>query len=116
MAKKITILGAGLSGLLTAYYLQNKGFDIEIVEARDRVGGRIHTIKDTNTQIEMGATWFNEAHTNFRNLLSGFNLDYYEQFMTGTSFSNLFLQRLRKKLTFHKIVLSTVSPVEQAIL
>ncbi|WP_339658946.1 NAD(P)/FAD-dependent oxidoreductase [Flavobacterium frigidarium] len=86
MAKKIIILGAGLSGLLTAYHLQNKGFEIEIVEARNRVGGRIHTIKDTNTQIEMGATWFNEAHTNFRKLLSDFNLDYYEQFMTGTSF------------------------------
>jgi monoamine oxidase len=35
MTKKIVILRfAGLSGLLTAYRLRNKGFDIEIIEAR----------------------------------------------------------------------------------
>ena len=69
MPKKITILGAGLSGLLTAYRLQNKGFEIQIIEARERIGGRIHTLNTDNAQIEMGATWFNDIHEDFKKLL-----------------------------------------------
>jgi monoamine oxidase len=90
MTKKITILGAGLSGLLTAYRLQNKGFDIEIIEARDRIGGRIHTITSDMGQVEMGATWFNDIHANFRNLLSELELGYFEQFMQGSSYFETF--------------------------
>ena len=86
MSKKIIILGAGLSGLLTAYRLQNKGFEIEIIEARDRIGGRIHTIHSNAAQVEMGATWFNDVHVNFKKLLSELELDYFEQFMQGTSY------------------------------
>lgn len=86
MTKKITILGAGLSGLLTAYLLQNKGFDIEIIEARNRIGGRIHTINSDTAQVEMGATWFNDIHVNFINLLSELELGYFEQFMQGSSY------------------------------
>lgn len=86
MTKKITILGAGLSGLLTAYRLQNKGFDIEIIEARNRIGGRIHTINSDTAQVEMGATWFNAIHVNFKNLLSELELGYFEQFMQGSSY------------------------------
>jgi monoamine oxidase len=86
MSKKIIILGAGLSGLLTAYHLQNKGFEIEIIEARGRIGGRIHTIHSDTVQVEMGATWFNDIHVNFRKLLNELELDYFEQFMQGISY------------------------------
>lgn len=80
------ILGAGLSGLLTAYRLQNKGFDIVIIEARNRIGGRIYTLKSGEANIEMGATWFNEIHKNFKALLREFEVDFFEQFMKGTSY------------------------------
>lgn len=79
-------MGAGLSGLLTAFRLQNKGFDIEIIEVRDRIGGRIYTIHSETAQVEMGATWFNDVHINFRNLLAELELNYFEQFMQGTSY------------------------------
>ncbi len=42
--QKIVIIGAGLAGLTTAYRLFEKGYDIEIYEARPRVGGRIHSV------------------------------------------------------------------------
>ncbi|MGO4817615.1 flavin monoamine oxidase family protein [Flavobacterium sp. W22_SRS_FP1] len=90
MPKKIIILGAGLSGLLTAYRLKNKGFDIEIIEARDRTGGRIHTVTSDMGQVEMGATWFNDIHVSFRKLISELELEYYEQFMTGTAYFEAF--------------------------
>jgi monoamine oxidase len=75
--------------LLTAYRLQSKGFDIEIIEARDRIGGRIHTIYSDAGQVEMGATWFNDIHVSFRNLYE-LGLEHFEQFMTGTSYFEAF--------------------------
>lgn len=43
MKPKITIIGAGISGLTAAVYLYRKGYEIQIIEASERVGGRIKT-------------------------------------------------------------------------
>ena len=40
------VAGAGLAGLAAARELEARGFDVTIVEARDRVGGRVWTIRD----------------------------------------------------------------------
>ncbi|NYH77282.1 monoamine oxidase [Actinopolyspora biskrensis] len=41
--KKVTILGAGIAGLVAAYELERLGHDVEVLEADARPGGRIHT-------------------------------------------------------------------------
>ena len=43
MKPTITIIGAGISGLTAAVYLHQKGFEVQILEATDRAGGRIKT-------------------------------------------------------------------------
>ncbi|MBC7643071.1 MAG: FAD-dependent oxidoreductase [Flavobacterium sp.] len=43
MKPKITIIGAGISGLTAAVYLHRKGFEINVLEATERAGGRIKT-------------------------------------------------------------------------
>jgi protoporphyrinogen oxidase len=43
MKPTITIIGAGISGLTTAVYLYKKGYEIRILEASERAGGRIKT-------------------------------------------------------------------------
>ena len=40
---KINIIGAGISGLIAAKVLEDHGFSPLIVEASDRVGGRVKT-------------------------------------------------------------------------
>lgn len=42
----ILIIGAGAAGLMAAYTLSNAGKKVAIIEARDRIGGRIHTLND----------------------------------------------------------------------
>lgn len=80
----VGIIGAGLTGLLTAYYLKQAGFDFMVFEARDRIGGRIHTLVDEHTtQVEMGATWFGEHHQNLIALLNSLGINSFPQFQTG---------------------------------
>ncbi|WP_231555169.1 FAD-dependent oxidoreductase [Cellulophaga sp. Hel_I_12] len=83
----VIIIGAGLSGLLTAYNLKKEGIPFKILEARSRIGGRINTVLQTNnTPIEMGATWFSAQHQHLITLLAELELDYFQQFMEGTVF------------------------------
>lgn len=43
MKPTITIIGGGISGLTAAVYLHQKNYKVQILEATDRVGGRIKT-------------------------------------------------------------------------
>jgi len=83
----IIIIGAGLSGLLTAYRLKQEGIPFKILEARTRIGGRINTVSKTNdTPLEMGATWFGDHHKHLLSILEELEMEYFEQFMKGTVF------------------------------
>ncbi len=42
--RRAVVVGAGLSGLTTALSLRSQGWDVTVLEARDRVGGRVHTL------------------------------------------------------------------------
>ena len=78
----IIIVGAGLSGLLTGYLLKKEGIPFKILEARNRIGGRINTVYGPNeAPIEMGATWFTSQHKHLIKLLEELEIQYFEQFM-----------------------------------
>src|SRR2546430_15897681 len=53
----VIVIGAGASGLTAAEKMGNAGLKVIILEARDRIGGRIHTQRDPvlGTPIEFGA-------------------------------------------------------------
>ncbi|HYK57346.1 MAG TPA: NAD(P)/FAD-dependent oxidoreductase, partial [Flavisolibacter sp.] len=63
----VIIVGAGASGLMAAWELVQTGKKVAVLEARDRIGGRIHTITDKNFSIpiELGAEFVhgNLEHT-----------------------------------------------------
>ncbi|WP_340201731.1 flavin monoamine oxidase family protein [Ascidiimonas sp. W6] len=83
----ILIIGAGLSGLLIGYRLKKEGIPFKILEARNRVGGRINTLYGTtNTPVEMGATWFTNQHKHLIALLEELEIDWFEQYMDSTVF------------------------------
>jgi monoamine oxidase len=51
---KVVVVGAGLAGLTTAYRLHQKGMDVHVYEARNRVGGRVLTVQIGSTFVELG--------------------------------------------------------------
>lgn len=74
---KVAVIGAGLAGLTAAYRLYQKGFDVEVFEARSRVGGRVFSANIHNHTLELGGqniTDGGNAENLFR-LIDEFGLD-----------------------------------------
>lgn len=76
MDKKIIIIGAGFAGLRCGLELKDKGFNnVKILEARNRVGGRVHTLYDNGSFVEAGGELIGRSHQEFINLAKRFNLN-----------------------------------------
>ena len=52
--KSVVILGAGIAGLVAAYELDRAGYDVTVLEARDRVGGRVWTVRGGDRIVQSG--------------------------------------------------------------
>lgn len=75
---KVIIIGAGFAGLAAALQLHKKNIEFVILEARNRIGGRVfsHTIdRAENLVIELGAEWVGNSHTRLRELCDEFSLE-----------------------------------------
>lgn len=78
----VGIIGGGLSGLTTAYYLKKENINPTILEARGRLGGRIcTTYSEGEAPVELGATWLGKKHQYLVALLSELDIDTFEQYM-----------------------------------
>lgn len=70
------IIGAGLAGLAAGYKLKNAGWKVTMLEARDRIGGRVFSQKFPSTDLvsELGAEWVGESHERIKALCREFNI------------------------------------------
>ena len=62
--KRIIVVGAGLAGLGAAATLRARGFDVTVVEARERIGGRVNSVERFGTTIDLGAAWIHDSRGN----------------------------------------------------
>uniref|UniRef100_A0A832DNI9 Coproporphyrinogen III oxidase n=1 Tax=Ignavibacterium album TaxID=591197 RepID=A0A832DNI9_9BACT len=54
MTKTVVIIGAGISGLTTAYLLSKNGFDVRIIERKSEVGGSIESVNEKGFLFDRG--------------------------------------------------------------
>ncbi|MEW2078812.1 flavin monoamine oxidase family protein [Streptomyces sp. NPDC013433] len=79
----VVVVGAGLAGLTAADQLSRAGHDVVVVEGRDRVGGRIHTVEVAGVPVDAGATWVAPHHAAVRDLARRFDCEFVPQFHQG---------------------------------
>lgn len=68
---RIAVIGAGLAGLAAARYSKLLGADVVVLEARERLGGRVHTDRSMGTPIDLGAAAIHGAIGNPLTALAG---------------------------------------------
>ncbi|MBK7705652.1 MAG: FAD-dependent oxidoreductase [Acidobacteria bacterium] len=75
--KSCVIIGAGFAGLASALKLKNAGWTVTILEARNRIGGRVmsHRMPENpNLICELGAEWVGESHERIKALCRDFGI------------------------------------------
>jgi monoamine oxidase len=77
-SSKILIVGAGVAGLTVAYRLRQAGVLAEVVEASQRVGGRLRSLQgitDSPGVVELGGEFIDSRHTAVRSLAAELGLE-----------------------------------------
>lgn len=116
----VVVVGAGLAGLAAARTLTDAGCDVTVVEARERVGGRVWSVHLDNGEIaEMGAEWVMPGDTELRAWTDRFGIplaeagvDYLRREARGPGASSLADQDIF--LAVADAALATIPPDEAA--
>jgi polyamine oxidase len=60
----VIVIGAGMAGLVAARLLHDSGFGVTVVEARNRLGGRVWTDHSLGAPVDLGGSWIHGADHN----------------------------------------------------
>jgi len=70
----VVVIGAGLSGLNAALLLEEQGVDVQVLEGRQRVGGRVLSHRDVPGNPESGGTSFGAGYARLMDACKKFNV------------------------------------------
>ncbi len=70
----VVVVGAGVAGLAAARALEAAGCDIVLLEARDRVGGRVFGAEVAGAKVELGGTWTGPGQDRIKDLAASLDI------------------------------------------
>jgi putrescine oxidase len=83
--RDVVVIGAGASGLTAAYELMKAGHSVVVLEARDRVGGRLWTDTIDGAMLELGGQWVSPEQDALKATLAELGLERYSRYREGDS-------------------------------
>ncbi|WP_010203963.1 flavin monoamine oxidase family protein [Salinibacterium sp. PAMC 21357] len=88
--RDVVIVGAGATGLTAAKELANAGKSVVVLEARDRIGGRLWTNSIEGQMFELGGQWVSPDQTALLETLDELGLETYSRYREG---DNVYVSR-----------------------
>lgn len=85
LERDVVIVGAGATGLTAATQLRDAGLSVIVLEARDRVGGRLWTNHIDGQMLEIGGQWVSPDQTALLDTLDSLGLATYDRYRDGES-------------------------------
>lgn len=85
LQRDVVIIGAGASGLTAATRLRKAGLSVAVLEARDRVGGRLWTDDIDGAMLEIGGQWVSPDQDALIGTLEELGLETYSRYREGDS-------------------------------
>jgi monoamine oxidase len=83
---EVAIVGAGIAGLMAARRLADAGVDVLVLEARERVGGRIYTRPGRDgTLLDLGAQWIGPTQRHLTQLATELGVATFKTYDTGNN-------------------------------
>ncbi|WP_454157956.1 flavin monoamine oxidase family protein [Microbacterium lacticum] len=85
ITRDVVIVGAGAAGLTAANELKKAGLSVAVLEARDRVGGRLWTDTIEGAMLEIGGQWISPDQTALIETVADLGLDTFSRYREGDS-------------------------------
>ena len=85
ITRDVAIVGAGAAGLTAANDLRKAGLSVVVLEARDRVGGRLWTEEIDGAMLELGGQWVSPDQHALIDTLADLGLETYTRYRDGDS-------------------------------
>src|SRR5689334_15977375 len=81
---QVVVVGAGLAGITAALRLTEQGTDVTVLEARDRVGGRLCSAENAlGMRIDLGSQWIGPSMARMHRLIEEMGLTTVSTYQKG---------------------------------
>jgi len=85
VTRDVVIVGAGAAGLTAAHELRKAGLSVAVLEARERVGGRLWTDVIDGAMLEIGGQWVSPDQEALKETIAELGLETYSRYREGES-------------------------------